>query len=91
MQAWNSMWSIFLSIYLVLKINYTFSSDYNEFLDDLEEDAEMRQRVNIYKDSRKQQQIAVDENDMDDPSAPHITLEEMLDDLVLDDVEMKDA
>lgn len=59
-------------------------------MDDLEEDPEMRTRVNIYKDSRKQA-IPVDENDMDDPNAPQITLEEMLDDLVLDDVEMAEA
>ncbi|CAG9809837.1 unnamed protein product [Chironomus riparius] len=65
-------------------------NDYNEFLDDLEEDPDMRMRVNIYKDNKKQQ-IPVDENDMDDPSAPQITLEEMLDDLVINDVEMADA
>jgi nonsense-mediated mRNA decay protein 3 len=68
---------------------YSFS-DYNEFLDDLEEDPDMRTKVNIYKDSKKLQ-IPVDVNDMVDPSAPQITLEEMLDDLVLDDVEMADA
>lgn len=68
----------------------TFFSDYNEFLDDLEEDPEMRQHINIFKDAKKQQ-IAVDVNDMVDPSAPQITLEEMLDDLVLCDVEMADA
>lgn len=52
----------------------------------------MRQNVNIYKDSRRAR-IPVDENDAADldPSAPQITLEEMLDDLVLDDVEMVDA
>jgi nonsense-mediated mRNA decay protein 3 len=50
----------------------------------------MRVNVNIYKDSRKTQ-IPVDENDAVDPSAPQITLEEMLDDLVLDDVEMAEA
>jgi nonsense-mediated mRNA decay protein 3 len=61
-------------------------NDYNEFLDDLEEDPRLRQNVNIYKDSTKQ--IPVDTNDMDDPSVPRITLEEMLDDLVLDDAEM---
>lgn len=65
-------------------------SDYNEFLDDLEEDPEMRQHINIFKDAKKQH-IAVDVDDLDDPSAPQITLEEMLDDLVLDDVEMADA
>lgn len=50
----------------------------------------MRQHINIFKDAKKQQ-IAVDVNDMVDPSAPQITLEEMLDDLVLGDVEMADA
>ena len=50
----------------------------------------MRQHINIFKDAKKQQ-IAVDTNDMLDPSLPQITLEEMLDDLVLDDVEMADA
>jgi nonsense-mediated mRNA decay protein 3 len=59
-------------------------------LEDLEEDADMRQRVNIFKDAKKQQ-MAVDVNDLADPSLPQITLEEMLDDLVLDDVEMADA
>lgn len=50
----------------------------------------MRQKVNIFKDARKQQ-MAVDVNDLADPSMPQVTLEEMLDDLVLDDVEMADA
>lgn len=65
-------------------------ADYNEFLEDLEEDPEMRQNVNIFKDAAKQS-MPVDVNDMADPSVPRITLEEMLDDLVLDDVEMGDA
>lgn len=73
--------------------NFSFSfSDYNEFLEDLEEDEDMRNKINIYKDSRKQKlQIPVDTDDMDDPSMPQITLEEMLDDLVIDDVDMADA
>jgi nonsense-mediated mRNA decay protein 3 len=50
----------------------------------------MRQHINIFKDSKKQH-MAVDTNDMADPSVPQITLEEMLDDLVIDDVEMADA
>ena len=62
------------------------NKDYREFLEDLEEDPDYRQQVNIYKDSTKPQ-MPVDVNDMD-PSIPRITLEEMLDDLVLDDVEM---
>lgn len=50
----------------------------------------MRLNINIYKDS-KRAQMPVDVNDMIDPSAPQITLEEMLDDLVIDDVEMADS
>lgn len=57
-------------------------------MDDLEEDPEYRQNVNVFKDASKT--IPVDTNDMVDPSVPRITLEEMLDDLVLDDVEMTD-
>lgn len=60
--------------------------DYNEFLEDLEDDVELRQNVNIFKDASKQ--IPVDINDGIDPSVPRITLEEMLDDLVLEDDEM---
>ncbi len=60
--------------------------DYNQFLEDLEEDPQLRQHINIFRDSSKQ--IPVDTNDMDDPSVPKITLEEMLDDLNIEDVEM---
>lgn len=75
----------------VSRLNRKFPSqrDYNEFLDDLEEDPELRQNVNVFKDCSKA--MPVDTNDMVDPSIPRITLEEMLDDLVLDDVEMADA
>ena len=66
-----------------------YCRDYHEFLDDLEEDPGMRQHVNIYKDSTKQ--IPVDSDDVYDETEPHITLEEMLDDLVIDDVEMEDC
>jgi len=64
----------------------TEANDYNEFLDELEEDPELRQNINIFKDSSKQ--IAVDTYDDADPNAPHITLEEMLDELTIEDVEM---
>ncbi|KAI4459685.1 nonsense-mediated mrna decay protein 3 [Holotrichia oblita] len=64
----------------------TDTKDYNEFLDDLEEDPTLRQNVNIFKDMSKQ--MPVDAYDTIDPDAPHITLDEMLDDLVIDDVEM---
>lgn len=67
-----------------------FNSDYNQFLEDLEEDPQLRQNVNIYKDEKKLATMPVDVNDMLDPTVPRITLEEMLDDLVLDDVDMGD-
>ncbi|KAJ8960085.1 hypothetical protein NQ314_006120 [Rhamnusium bicolor] len=63
--------------------------DYNEFLDDLEEDAALRQNINIFKDKAKQ--IPIDSNDSYDEMVPHITLEEMLDDLVIDEVEMDEV
>ncbi|XP_015606312.1 60S ribosomal export protein NMD3 [Cephus cinctus] len=66
----------------------TENNEYNEFLDELEEDPEMRQNINIFRDSSKQ--IPVDSSEMD-PSIPRITLEEMLDDLVIDDTEMGEA
>ncbi|KAL1397731.1 hypothetical protein pipiens_009529 [Culex pipiens pipiens] len=47
----------------------------------------MRQKVNIFKKAARQQ--SVDVNDMADKSVPRITLEELLDDLVLDDFEME--
>lgn len=49
----------------------------------------MRQNINIFRDSKKQ--IPVDEDEVIDPSVPQITLEEMLDDLFIDDVEMKEV
>ncbi|CAB0033576.1 unnamed protein product [Trichogramma brassicae] len=61
------------------------NNDYNEFLDELEEDPEMRSNINIYKDKNKI--IPVDTSCID-PYMPQITLEEMLDDLVIEDVDM---
>lgn len=66
----------------------TDANDYDEFLDELEEDATLRQHVNIFKDSTKQ--IPIDEHDDIDPQNPGITLAEMLDDLCVDDIEMAD-
>jgi nonsense-mediated mRNA decay protein 3 len=58
-------------------------------LEDLEEDPAMRQNINIFKDPSKQ--VAVDSNDQnDDNTAPRITLEEMLDDLVIGNEEEMD-
>ncbi|XP_033225369.1 60S ribosomal export protein NMD3 [Belonocnema kinseyi] len=67
----------------------TENNEYNEFLDELEEDPEMRQTINIFRDSKKQ--IPVDADDQIDPSIPQITLDEMLDDLFIDDVEMSET
>ena len=67
-----------------------FFSDYLEFLDDLEEDPAYRQNVNIFRDKSKEQ-IAVDVDDLGDETIPHITLDEMLDDLNLEDVEMSET
>ncbi|KAJ8683912.1 hypothetical protein QAD02_019704 [Eretmocerus hayati] len=61
------------------------NNEYNEFLDELEEDPEMRSNINIYRDNRKL--IPVDA-DCIDPTMPAITLEEMLDDLAIEDSEM---
>ena len=57
------------------------NEDYADFLNDLEEDPELRQNVNVYKDARK---IAVDDTSEADQDIPQITLAEMLDDLVLE-------
>ncbi|KAJ8949029.1 hypothetical protein NQ318_005203 [Aromia moschata] len=65
------------------------ANDFHEFLDDLEEDPALRQNVNIFKDCSTQ--TAVDSNDMYDETMPRVTLEEMLDDLVIDDVEMTES
>lgn len=55
--------------------------DYVDFLNDLEEDPELRQNINVYKDAKKL--LAVDEESEDD-AIPQITLAEMLDDLVIE-------
>ncbi|XP_031837642.1 60S ribosomal export protein NMD3 [Nomia melanderi] len=62
------------------------NNDYYEFLEDIEEDPEMRQNINIFRDSTKT--IPVDSNELIDPSCPQVTLEEMLDDLIIDDVQV---
>lgn len=65
----------------------TENNEYNEFLDDLEEDPEMRQNINIFRDSKKQVPVDADEVD---PTMPQVTLEEMMDELLIDDVEMSE-
>ena len=69
-------------------VTSTGNDDYNDFLQDLEEDPELRQNVNVYKDARK---VAVDSEseigDGDQEAFPQITLAEMLDDLVLESMD----
>jgi nonsense-mediated mRNA decay protein 3 len=63
----------------------TANNDFNDFMDDLEEDAVARQNVNIYKDTEKlANMMAVDTDEVDDDAPPQITLQEMLDDLNLE-------
>lgn len=56
----------------------------DEFMDDLEEDKDLRQNINIYKNPDVNVESAVE----DDDDAPHISLEEMMEDLCIyeDDV-----
>ncbi|KAF4517492.1 hypothetical protein B566_EDAN004531 [Ephemera danica] len=63
------------------------NSDYNEFLDDLERDPQYRQNVNIYR--KKDEDLPPVETD-DEDDRPRISLQEMLEDLVLEDTEMQD-
>lgn len=79
---------VFLSYFCIHKLCLLFS-DYHEFLDELEEDPDMRQNINIFKDSSKP--IPVDANDQNDFNDPRITLEEMLDDLVIEDEDMQEC
>lgn len=57
------------------------AEDYNNFLEDLEEEPELRQNINIYKDAKKM--INVDETEESGEEVPQVTLAEMMDDLVL--------
>lgn len=53
--------------------------EYDDFLEDLEEDADLRQNVNVYKDTSKV--LAVDDTGSLHDGIPGISLAEMLDDL----------
>lgn len=62
--------------------------DIAEFMDDLEEDPMLRERVNVYLDKKKiNSEMAVDTDDLDHEGIPQITLQEMLEDLDLDEDE----
>jgi len=62
--------------------NANDAREYNDFLEDLEEDADFRANINIYKDSSK---IPVEAEESDDEGLPQISLQEMLDDLAIED------
>lgn len=61
--------------------------DFTDFLEDLEEDAELRRNVNIYVDKTK---TAVDLDDTDDEGVPRISLQEMMEEMNIEDEEMKE-
>ena len=63
----------------------SMDADFDDFADDLEEDPLSRVGINIYKDSVKlRQAMAVDSEEQADYE-PHITLQEMLEDLAIDE------
>ena len=59
--------------------------EYMNFLEDLEEDADIRKNVNVYKDNKK---VVVDDTDKEDDEVPKISLAEMLDELEIKDTDM---
>jgi len=80
------------------KENRRDEQDFADFQDDLEEDAELRRDVNIYRDPKRMQQedTSMEDSDEDDESVPEIPLAEMLEGLDLnedseDDVDGNDA
>lgn len=56
-------------------------------MEDIEEDPILREKINIYLDKQK---MAVERPDDDEELPEGPTLQEMLDDLVIEDVEMKE-
>lgn len=52
----------------------------DEFMDDLEEDKDLRQNINIYKNPDVCIESAAEDDD-DDDAPPRISLEEMMEDL----------
>lgn len=64
------------------------NDEYQGFLEDLEEDPELRKNVNVYKDAAKLRPTAVSE--LDDQEVPKIDLAEMLDDMTLESTTVND-
>jgi len=67
------------------------AGDYTQFLETIEEDKEMRSQINLYKKPNaeeivaRNQQVAQDSMDEDNPAFPDVDLAELLDDLSLTD------
>lgn len=59
-------------------------------MDDIEEDPKLREKINIYR-KKHTQQISISTMEEDDEIENGPTLEEMLEDLDIGDVEMRDA
>ncbi|PIO66678.1 NMD3 family protein [Teladorsagia circumcincta] len=64
------------------------ADEFQRFMEDVEEDPALREKINIYKDEERINQ-AVDSDDEAIPDAP--TLAEMLDDLNFEDSDMQDV
>ncbi|KAJ2256437.1 ribosome-binding protein [Coemansia sp. RSA 455] len=59
-------------------------ADFETFLRDLEEDPELRQSINLYKDSSAVKRPVTDmDDDYEDEEAPEVPLEELLEDLTI--------
>lgn len=65
----------------------TGDNDLQEFMLDLEEDQSMRQNVNIYLDKRKAESLMSIDSNGTQKDYPMITIQEMLKDLDLDDLQ----
>lgn len=65
--------------------------EYELFLRDVEEDEELRQAMALYKNEKKrsEEEMSVAETDDGDDEAPHVNMEELLDDF--DELTMQDA
>lgn len=67
--------------WLLRKWKIEREDDYEEFLDELEEDKEMRSKINLYKDNNMK--MDTDEHEKKLKNIPHVSLEELLDNLKL--------
>lgn len=55
------------------------NDDYDNFLDEVEEDEDMRKNMNIYKNPAVSNEEAMEQ--VKKSKAPHVSLEELLDDM----------